>query len=72
MALDPLGNILLSDSVLGTVVLSGDGSSLLANLSLDPAPHKIIFYQEKLYTLVTRETGPESVDSFINVYKYSF
>ena len=72
VALDPLGNILLSDSVLGTVVLSSDGSSLLTNLALEPPPHKIIFYQEKLYTLSTRETGEDRVDSFINVYKYSF
>ena len=72
VALDPLGNILLSDSVLGTVVLSSDGSSLLTNLALEPPPHKIIFYQEKLYTLSTRETGEDRVESFINVYKYSF
>ena len=72
VALDPLGNILLSDSVLGTVVLSSDGSSLLTNLALEPPPHKMIFYQEKLYTLSTRETGEDRVDSFINVYKYSF
>ena len=72
VALDPLGNILLSDSVLGTVVLSSDGSSLLTNLALEPPPHKMVFYQEKLYTLVTRETGEDRVDSFINVYKYSF
>ena len=72
VALDPLGNILLSDSVLGTVVLSSDGSSLLTNLALEPPPHKIIFYQEKLYTLSTRETEEDRVESFINVYKYSF
>ena len=72
VALDPLGNILLSDSVLGTVVLSSDGSSLLTNLALEPPPHKMVFYQEKLYTLSTRETGEDRVDSFINVYKYSF
>ena len=72
VALDPLGNILLSDSVLGTVVLSSDGSSLLTNLALEPPPHKMVFYQEKLYTLSTRETGEDRVESFINVYKYSF
>ena len=72
VALDPLGNILLSDSVLGTVVLSSDGSSLLTNLALEPPPHKMVFYQEKLYTLSTRENGEDRVESFINVYKYSF
>ena len=72
VALDPLGNILLSDSVLGTVVLSTDGTSLISKLPLDPPPHKIIFYQEKLYTLHSEETGEDRMDSFINVYKYSF
>ena len=67
IALDPRGNILLSDSVQGTVVLSGDGSSLLATLPIEPAPKKIIFYQEKLYCLLNTEEGP-----FINVYKYTF
>ena len=67
IALDPMGNILLSDSELGTVVLSGDGSSLLATLPLEPAPKKMLFYQDKLYTLVNTEGGP-----FINVYKYTF
>ena len=71
VAIDPQGNILLSDSELGTVVLSADGSSLLTTLPLEPAPHKIIFYQDRLYTLVSRETEPERVESFINVYKYS-
>ena len=67
VSLDPMGNILLSDFKLGTVVLSGDGSSLLATLPLDPAPEKMLFYQDKLYTLVNTEDGP-----FINVYKYTF
>ena len=69
VALDPLGNILLSDSVLGTVVLSTDGTSLLTKLALEPPPQKMVFYQEKLYTLHDEKEGK---DSFINVYKYSF
>ena len=72
VAIDKMGNILLSDSSLGTVVMSGDGSSVLATLPLpSPVPHKMIFYQEKLYTLTTREVDQDSVDSFMNVYKYS-
>ena len=50
IALDPRGNILLADTVLGTVVLSGDGSSLLATLPIEPAPVKIIFYQAEFST----------------------
>ena len=72
VAIDKMGNILLSDSSLGTVVMSGDGSQVLATLPLpSPVPHKMIFYQEKLYTLTTREVDQDSVDSFMNVYKYS-
>ena len=70
--MDGSGNILLSDSDLGTVVLSGDGSELLTTLPLPlPPPHKITFYQDKLYTLTTREVDQSRVESFISVYKYS-
>lgn len=71
VAVDPQGNILLSDGQLGTVVLSPDLGQQLGELELAAVPDKITFYQDKLYVLVQKETGEDHYDSFISVYKYS-
>jgi len=72
VAIDPFGNILLSDMVLGTLVLSSDLTEELGKLELEGGPpHKMMFYKNKLYVLLDLQTSEDQYNSFIYVYKYS-
>jgi len=72
VAIDPFGNILLSDMALGTIVLSSDLTEEIGRLEFEGGfPHKMMFYKEKLYILMDLQTSEDQFDSFIYVYKYS-
>ena len=73
VVIDDDGNILLSDLELGVIVLSADASKEITRLAMDESvpPHKMMFYKQKLFVLTTQETGENTSDSFISVYKYS-
>jgi len=72
VAIDPFGNILMSDMALGTIVLSSDLTEEIGMLEFEGGfPHKMMFYKEKLYILMDLQTSEDQFDSFIYVYKYS-
>ena len=68
-AFDPAGHILLADSQEEQVlVLSQDGSSIVAKLPIKPKfAYKMRFYRNKLYVL----DADSQIDSYIRVYKYN-
>ena len=70
VTIDPFGNIILTDGLLGTMLFSSD-AEFIDMLKLDLTPKKMMFHSGKLFVLFDVETGENDVDSFINVYKYS-
>ena len=67
VAVDYQDNIWLSDAILDkTIVFDADGN-YLGEVENIGSPQKIIFYEEKVYTLI-EECKQESCETFVTVY----